>query len=152
MLTAHTICWLLASLFCFRMMDKYSSHCSLSTTTCFLASSSSTDMASTFCLVSLIFKRPLRSLLTCSPSSLRFAANSLDRHKHFCKQEVTSWFKQQRQTFNERNRQIKLVNHWERLVEKSQTGGSSKCSQTQTLQYCSTHYNWSTGRCKAGTG
>lgn len=36
--------------------------------TCFLASSSSTDMASTFSRLSLLLKRLLRSLLTCSPN------------------------------------------------------------------------------------
>lgn len=76
-----TFCCLSASLFCCRMTDRYSSHCVWNSATCFLATSSSTVMASTFSRVSVILKRPLHSLFTWSPSSLLFSASSLT-HRH----------------------------------------------------------------------
>lgn len=81
-LWCFTFWCLSASLFCSKMTVRYSSHCVWNSATCFLATSSSTVMPSTFSRVSLILRRPLQSLFTCSPSSKFFSPNSL---KQGCK-------------------------------------------------------------------
>lgn len=72
-----TFCCSSASRFCCTMMTRYSSHCFWNSATFFLASSSSTDIISTFSLVSSILNNPVRSLLAWSSSSCRFSASSL---------------------------------------------------------------------------
>ena len=59
------------------MMTRYSSHCFWNSATFFLASSSSSDITSTFSLVSSILNNPVRSLVAWSSSSCRFSASSL---------------------------------------------------------------------------
>lgn len=59
------------------MTTRYSSHCFWNCATLVLASSSSTDIASTFARVSSILNRPFFSLSAASPSSLRFSYSSL---------------------------------------------------------------------------
>lgn len=79
----RTFCCSSASLFCCTMTTRYSSHCFWNSATFFLASSNSTDMASTLMRVSSILNKPFLNLDTCSPSSSRFSDNNLRKKESF---------------------------------------------------------------------
>ena len=72
-----TFCCSSASRFCCTMTTRYSSHCFWNWATFVFASSSSTDIFSTFSRVSSILKRPFFSLFAASPNSFRFSYRSL---------------------------------------------------------------------------